>query len=37
LTHGEVATRLGISQSTVVKHMIKAVEYCKRRVQEQGS
>lgn len=37
LTHGEVAARLGISQSTVVKHMIKAVEYCKRRVQEQES
>lgn len=36
LSHGEVAARLGIAHSTVVKHMIKAVEYCKRRVQEQG-
>jgi RNA polymerase sigma-70 factor (ECF subfamily) len=32
LTHAEVAARLRISQSTVVKHMIKAVEYCKCRV-----
>jgi len=37
LTHAEVATRLRISQSTVVKHMMKAVEYCKRRVPEQES
>jgi RNA polymerase sigma-70 factor (ECF subfamily) len=34
LSHAEVAMRLGISQSTVVKHMIKAVDYCKRRVRE---
>lgn len=34
LTHADVAAKLGISQSTVVKHMIKAVDYCKRRVQE---
>jgi RNA polymerase sigma-70 factor (ECF subfamily) len=37
LTHCEVSARLGISQSTVVKHMIKAVEYCRRRVQEESS
>ena len=33
-THAEVATRLGISQSTVVKHMIKAVDYCRSRLDE---
>ena len=37
LTHCEVSAHLGISQSTVVKHMIKAVEYCRRRVQEPDS
>lgn len=34
LTHAEVAERLGISQSTVVKHMIKAVEFCRGRLAE---
>jgi RNA polymerase sigma-70 factor (ECF subfamily) len=34
LTHSEVATRLGISRSTVVKHMVKAVDYCRHRVQD---
>lgn len=32
LSYAEVAIRLGISKSTVVKHMVKALEYCKRRV-----
>lgn len=31
-THAEVAATLGISQSTVVKHMIKAVDFCRTRV-----
>ncbi|MBS0178307.1 MAG: RNA polymerase sigma factor [Nitrospira sp.] len=34
LTHAEVATKLGISQSTVVKHMIKAVDFCRGRLDE---
>ena len=34
LTHAEVATKLGIAQSTVVKHMIKAVDYCRSRLDE---
>lgn len=33
-THAEVATKLGISQSTVVKHMIKAVDFCRSRLDE---
>ncbi len=31
-THAEVAAKLGISQSTVVKHMIKAVDFCRTRL-----
>lgn len=34
LTHAEVATKLGIAQSTVVKHMIKAVDFCRSRLDE---
>lgn len=34
LSYAEVATRLGIARSTVVKHMIKALEHCKRRIDE---
>ncbi len=34
LSHAEVATRLGITKGTVAKHMIKAVNHCKRRLQE---
>lgn len=33
-THAEVATKLGISQSTVVKHMIKAVDFCRSRLDQ---
>lgn len=29
LSHAEVAARLGISHSTVVKHLIKAVDFCR--------
>jgi RNA polymerase sigma-70 factor (ECF subfamily) len=32
LSYSEIAARLGIARSTVVKHMIKALEHCKRRV-----
>jgi RNA polymerase sigma-70 factor (ECF subfamily) len=32
LSYGEIATRLDISESTVVKHMVKALAHCKRRV-----
>lgn len=35
LSYAEVGARLGIAQSTVVKHMIKALEYCKRRIDEE--
>ncbi|MCW5787538.1 MAG: sigma-70 family RNA polymerase sigma factor [Nitrospira sp.] len=31
-THAEVAATLGIAQSTVVKHMIKAVDFCRTRL-----
>lgn len=33
-THAEVATKLGIAQSTVVKHMIKAIDFCRSRLDE---
>jgi RNA polymerase sigma factor (sigma-70 family) len=33
-TYLEVAKQLGISEGTVTKHMIKALEHCKRRVFE---
>jgi len=32
LTHADVAAKLGIAQSTVVKHMIKAVDFCRTRL-----
>lgn len=32
LGYAEIASRLEISESTVVKHMIKALAYCKHRV-----
>ena len=35
LSYAEVGERLGIAQSTVVKHMIKALEHCKRRIDEE--
>ena len=34
LSHAEVAAKLDISQSTVVKHMIKAVDFCRGRLEE---
>lgn len=34
LSHADVAAKLGISQSTVVKHMVKAVDCCRRRLQD---
>ncbi len=34
LSYAEVAKRLEISRSTVVKHMVKALDYCKRRVED---
>jgi RNA polymerase sigma factor (sigma-70 family) len=36
LSYAEVAARLGITKSTVVKHMIKALDHCRRRVEEDG-
>ncbi|ULA65989.1 MAG: RNA polymerase subunit sigma-24 [Nitrospira sp.] len=33
-SHAEVAAKLDISQSTVVKHMIKAVDFCRARLEE---
>jgi RNA polymerase sigma factor (sigma-70 family) len=30
LSYSDIASKLGISRSTVVKHMIKALEHCKR-------
>lgn len=35
LSYADVAKRLGITKSTVVKHMIKALDYCRRRVEEE--
>lgn len=32
LSYTEVAVELGLSESTVVKHMVKALAHCKRRV-----
>lgn len=32
LSYAEIAAQLGIARSTVVKHMIKALEHCKNRV-----
>ena len=37
LSHAEVAVKLGISQSTVVKHMVKAVDFCRSRLQDLSS
>lgn len=37
MSYVEVGAHLGIAQSTVVKHMIKALEYCKRRIEEDTS
>ncbi|MEW6246204.1 MAG: RNA polymerase sigma factor [Nitrospirota bacterium] len=34
LSYAEVSVRLGIARSTVVKHMIKALAHCKRRIDE---
>lgn len=34
MSHADVAAKLGISQSTVVKHMIKAVDFCRSRLEE---
>ncbi|MGC4098075.1 MAG: RNA polymerase sigma factor [Nitrospira sp.] len=34
LSHAEVASRLGITKGTVAKHMIKAVNHCKSRLQQ---
>lgn len=33
-SHAEVAAKLDISQSTVVKHMIKAIDFCRGRLEE---
>lgn len=33
-SHAEVAAKLDISQSTVVKHMIKAVDFCRGKLEE---
>ncbi|BCA56579.1 DNA-directed RNA polymerase sigma-70 factor [Nitrospira sp. KM1] len=33
LSYADIAERLDISRSTVVKHMVKALDYCKRRVE----
>lgn len=32
LTHGEIATRLGVSRSLVEKYVIRAVNHCRRRL-----
>lgn len=32
LSYAEVAQRLGISESTVLKHMVRALAHCKRRL-----
>ena len=37
LSHAEVAVKLIISQSTVVKHMVKAVDFCRSRLQDLSS
>ncbi|MCE7965784.1 MAG: RNA polymerase sigma factor [Nitrospira sp. NTP2] len=34
MSHADVAAQLGISQSTVVKHMIKAVDFCRSRLED---
>ncbi len=34
LSHAEVAAKLGISHSTVVKHLIKAVDFCRTRLED---
>lgn len=37
LSYADVAVRLGITKSTVVKHMIKALDHCRRRVGDASS
>lgn len=36
LSYADVAARLGITKSTVVKHMIKALDHCRRRVEDRS-
>jgi RNA polymerase sigma-70 factor (ECF subfamily) len=36
LSYADVAIRLGITKSTVVKHMIKALGHCRRRIEEES-
>lgn len=34
LSHGEIATRLGLSRATVEKHIVNAMKHCRLRMRE---